>query len=162
MVESFERRLTQYRTLEAKMKQMTDAFKAQIGPYAELHLRMRALLLDMLNKSGQNSAKTTAGTVYKTTKQSASVEDPETFMRHVIGTENWDLLDRKANITACLDFAAMNNQQLPPGVKISTKLDIGVRAPPKLRAKGSTHPEPDAEEYEDARNAHADLLDAQA
>lgn len=137
-VDTFEHRLTQYRTLDAKIKAMSDEFKAKMEPYTEAKEKLRAHLLDMLNKSGQDSAKTQAGTVYKTTKRTASLDDPEAFKRHVIGSENWDMLDWKANITAVEDFAASNDGQLPPGVKVSQKLDIGVRAPTKSDAKAAS------------------------
>lgn len=137
VTDSFEHRLVQYRKLEAKIKELADEHKKRMEPFSDAREKLRAHLLDMLNKSGQDSAKTTAGTVYKTTKQSASLDNPEQFKRHVIGSENWDLLDWKANITAVMDFALQNEGQLPPGVKITQKLDIGVRAPVNRKANGA-------------------------
>jgi len=44
----------------------------------------------------------------------------------VIGSEAWDLLDRKANVTAVSDFIEENNAP-PPGVNFSTTYVVGVR-----------------------------------
>jgi hypothetical protein len=52
----------------------------------------------------------------------------------VIGTEQWDLLDKKANVTAVTDYLNENGV-LPPGVKYSTRFDVGVRAPTKPASK---------------------------
>jgi hypothetical protein len=122
------RRIAQHHALDIKIKAMKDEFDTKIKPFLEVKAKLRALLLQMLNDSGQESAKTDQGTVYKTARQTASLDDPEAFQRHVIGTEAWELADWKANVTACIDFAEMN-KHLPPGVKLSTQFDVGVRAP---------------------------------
>ena len=115
--DTFDLRIAQYHRLEAKIDEIETEQKEKLRPYKEAREKLRALMLGMLNDSGQESAKTSAGTVYKTTRSSASLEDPEAFKRHVIGSENWDLLDWKANLTAAQDFASANDGELPPGVK---------------------------------------------
>jgi hypothetical protein len=70
---------------------------------------------------------TKAGTAYVSVKTSASLEDPDIFMRHVIGTESWELLDRRANATAVKAFAEENHGALPPGVKMASIVTVGVR-----------------------------------
>ena len=124
----FVKRIEQSRKLDAIIKAKMDAFAEEMRPYRDVKEKLRAAMLDMLNKSGQDSAKTEAGTVYRTTKVSCSLEDPELFRRHVIGTESWELADWKANSTACVDFVEANSH-LPPGVKMTTMQDVGVRAP---------------------------------
>jgi hypothetical protein len=54
--------------------------------------------------------------------------DPEAFMKFVIANQAYDLLDRKANATACRDYAA-EHQNLPPGVNMSAVKTVGVRSP---------------------------------
>jgi len=72
------------------------------------------------------SVRTDTGTVYRTEKKSASLADPDAFMRYVIGNEAWDLLDRKANVKAVEDFIE-ENDLAPPGVNFSTTYVVGVR-----------------------------------
>lgn len=126
--DSFQKRIEQHRIIDAKIKAMKEEFEEKLRPYKEGKEKLRGYLLEMLIKSGQDSAKTISGTVYRLTRSSASLEDVEAFRRHVIGTETWDLLDWKANITAVEDFLKANDH-LPPGVKITRLADIGVRAP---------------------------------
>lgn len=137
MTNTFEHRLSQYRQLEGKIKEMEDAHKATMLPYNDARIKLRALLLQMLQDTGQESAKTAAGTVYKIVKVSASLDDREEFKRHVIGAEMWDLIDWRANKTAVMDYSAMNGGALPPGVKVTQILEIGVRAPASPRKRQS-------------------------
>lgn len=88
--------------------------------------------LDSLG-AGVTSIKTKCGTVTSSTRYTASLEDADTFMRHVIATESWDLLDRRANGTAVRAFVETNGH-LPPGAKLSAIRTIGVTRP---RGSGS-------------------------
>ena len=132
----FDHYIELHRKLKAKREEIENEYKAKDAPYREAYEKLRAHLLSMLQATGQDSAKTAAGTVYSTVKFSASLENPDEFMRHVIGSQAWELLDRKANTTACADYATMNGA-LPPGVKMTSRVDIGVRAPTKPRVKGA-------------------------
>jgi len=123
---NIEARIEQYVKLRDKIKELDDAHKAAMEPYRGTLEKLNAVLLNHLNTVGVDSAKSASGTVYKTMKESVSLEDPSAFMRHVIGTENWDLLDRKANLKACKDFAE-ENVTMPPGVKFSSMAVVGVR-----------------------------------
>lgn len=123
---NIEKRIEQYVKLRDHIKELDDAHKASMAPFREALEKLNGLLLNHLNTVGVDSAKTGAGTVYKTNKESVSLEDPASFMRHVIGTENWDLLERKANLTACKAFAE-ENVTMPPGVKFSSTQVVGVR-----------------------------------
>jgi hypothetical protein len=88
--------------------------------------KLNAVLLEHLNVINGESVRTDTGTVYRTEKKSAGLADPDAFMRYVIGNEAWDLLDRKANVTAVSDFIEENNSP-PPGVNFSTTYVVGVR-----------------------------------
>lgn len=123
---NIETRIEQYVKLRDKIKELDDAHKDSMKPYRETLEKLNAVLLNHLNTVGVDSAKSASGTVYKTNKESVSLEDPAAFMRHVIGTENWDLLERKANLTACKEFAE-ENVTMPPGVKFSSMAVVGVR-----------------------------------
>jgi hypothetical protein len=125
-VKTIEERIEQYVKLRDHIKKLDDAHKESMAPFREGLEKLNAILLHHLNTIGVDSAKSGSGTVYKTNKESVSLEDPSAFMRHVIGTENWDLLERKANLTACKAFAE-ENVTMPPGVKFSSTAVVGVR-----------------------------------
>lgn len=127
---NFELRIGQRRALDAKITELDKEHKEKMKPFKEALDKLDALLLDMLTQSNQQNANTPAGTAYKAVKYSAALENPDEFRRHVIGTESWDLLDWKANVTAVKDFVT-ENKALPPGVKLSSRWDVGVTAPRK-------------------------------
>ena len=83
-------------------------------------------LQDFLETAGAQSVKTKEGTVYASTRYTASLADPQAFMDYVIKHTAFDLLDRKANATAVRDFVE-NHNALPPGVNLNAIRTVGVR-----------------------------------
>lgn len=119
-------RIEQYVKLRDMIKEKDDAHKKVMEPYRDALEKLNNLLLDHLNTIGGDSVKTEHGTVYRTVKKSASLEDADAFMKHVIKGEHWELLDRKANKTA-VEAYVDENGVLPPGVKWSSISQVGVR-----------------------------------
>jgi len=120
------KRVDQYVRLRDLIKTKEDEHKAVLKPYKEMLEKLNSVLLDHLNTINGESVRTDTGTVYRTEKKAASLADPDAFMRYVIGSQAWDLLDRKANVTAVADFIEENNAP-PPGVNFSTTFVVGVR-----------------------------------
>jgi len=121
-----DRRVEQYIKLRDLIKEKDDAHKEAMKQFRETLEKLNNLLLDHLNTIGGDSVATGSGTVYRNLKESCSLEDADSFMRHVIGTEQWELLERKASLPAVREFAAANGA-LPPGVKMSSMQVVGVR-----------------------------------
>jgi hypothetical protein len=120
------KRVDQYVKLRDKIKQMEDEFDQVIKPYKEALEQLNSLLLDHLNTTNQDSAKTVAGTVYRSERVTASLADAAAFRRFVIGGELWDLADWKANATTVQQFNSENGA-LPPGVNLNRMYKVGVR-----------------------------------
>lgn len=123
----FELRIGQYVALRNKVKTIKDRHKEELAPYNDAMEKLEVLLLEALKSTGQDSAKSGAGTVYKTTKRTASLEDADAFMEFVRTADRWDLLDRKANVTAVAEYMEENGVPVP-GVKFSSILEVGIRA----------------------------------
>lgn len=123
---TLETRIQQYIALRDKIKELDEAHKKKMAPSREVLEQLNNVILNALNQTGGDSIKTKYGTAYKTVKRSASLEDPEKFMSFVIQKEQFDLLERKVNITAAEQYADENGV-LPPGVKVSSKSVVGVR-----------------------------------
>ena len=119
-------RIDQYVKLRDLIKEQDDAHKKKMEPYRNALEQLNSVMLNHLNQIGGDSVKSEAGTVYRTTKRSASLEDADQFMRHVIGGEHWELLERKANVTAVQAYVDENGV-LPPGVKWTSTQVVGVR-----------------------------------
>jgi hypothetical protein len=129
-VPTFEDRVMQYRTLRDMIKEKEKALEEELAPMKQVLDQLGGVLLQMLNQTGQEAARTKAGTVYITEKVSATLADADAFRRHVIGAEQWDLLDWRCNKTAVKDFVK-DNEAAPPGVNYSVIRIVGVRAPGK-------------------------------
>lgn len=121
-----DKRVSQYIQLRDMIKREDDAHKERMKPKRELLERLNGVLLELVNQAGGNGVRTDYGTVYRTEKKSASIADGDAFMRFVIGNEAWDLLDRKANVTAVQDFIE-ENKAPPPGINFNTTFVVGVR-----------------------------------
>lgn len=126
MSEKIDQLVKKYIMLRDKLKESDDAHKAKTKPARELLEKMNGDLLEALRVAGGDSVSTEFGTVYKTTKKSATLLDADAFRNYVISNKLWDLADWKANSTAVSDYIDANTAP-PPGVNYSTTFLVGVR-----------------------------------
>lgn len=119
-------RIEQYIKLRDLIKAKDEAHKKAMAPAREALEKLNGVMLEHLNQIGGDSVKSESGTVYRTMKRSASLEDADAFMRFVVDKERFELLDRKANVNAIEDFVKENGI-MPPGVKLSSTQLVGVR-----------------------------------
>ena len=117
----------QYIALRNRMKELEDYFEEYMKPYKEAKDKLAGHMLEMLDAAGIESAKTEQGTVYIYPRSNASLSDPDAFMDYVAEHGLYELMDRRANSTACREFAEEHGE-LPPGVKLTTIRTIGVRS----------------------------------
>jgi len=122
------KRVAQYVQMRDLIKVKETEFKEMLAPYKKALEGLNTVLLNHLNDIGGNSLNTDAGTVYRTEKKSASLADPAAFMDYVITNTAFDLIDRKANVTAVTEFVKENGTP-PPGVNFSSAYVVGVRRP---------------------------------
>lgn len=109
----------------AKIDKKWEDERAEMVNYkARLEGRIQTFLSDH-NISG--SVKTNAGTAYMTTKYTASLADPKAFMDYVVNSGEFDLLERRASVTAVKQFVEDHNGQLPAGCNLSSHKSLRVR-----------------------------------
>lgn len=125
----FEMYVGAYVKLRDQIKAKNDAHAETMAKDLELQNMLTAWLTANLERVGAESVKTKAGTVYSSTRYSASLADPQAFMEYVKATDKFDLLDRKANATAVRDHVTETGS-LPPGANLSAIRTIGVRRAP--------------------------------
>lgn len=121
-----EKRVKQYVEIRDALKEMDAKHDEAKKPLVELQNLLTGWMQNFLEQAGADSVKTPEGTCYSTTRFTASLADPEAFMAFVKTTSNYDLLDRKANVTAVKDYVSENGT-LPPGVNLSSIKTVGVR-----------------------------------
>lgn len=124
-----ENRINQFIKIRDYLDKKKEEQAKELKPAQGLKDQLSGILQVFLASHKSESLNTKAGTVYRTTRYSASLVDPDAFMRHVIGTEQYELLDRRANVTAVREFVEKNGG-LPPGAKLSAIETVGVRRRP--------------------------------
>lgn len=78
------------------------------------------------NQSSDTVTVRGVGTAYRKTRDSAKIEDPAAFRRHVIGSDAWDIVDWRANAPAVREAMQSTGQEVP-GVKFTSHLTVGFR-----------------------------------
>ncbi len=126
--EDVEKRVKQYISIRDLLKAMDDDHEKRRQSLVDLHNELTGLLQAFMDAHGADSIKTAEGTCYNSTRYSASLADAQAFMNYVIQNKKWELIDRKANATACRDFTAETGAP-PPGVNLSSIRTVGVRRP---------------------------------
>lgn len=122
------KRIKQYRMIRDKLEQMEQDYESRRKPLLEVKARLVGWFDKFLTLTGQSSAVTVHGTVHWNTRYTAVLDDPQAFMDHVVGNQQFDLLERRANATAIKEYAEAHNI-LPPGVRLNPIRTVGVRKP---------------------------------
>jgi len=108
------------------VKKLKEKHKNELAEFELALEKLSGRLLLFLDYHGQEMARTAEGTVSATYRDTASLSDPDIFMEFVAEHGLYELLDRRANATACKDFAK-DTGTLPPGVRINTLRGVSVR-----------------------------------
>jgi len=123
---NFETRVAQYVQLRDKIADIEKRHKEELRPFKEMQELLNAALLQHMVSSKAESVRTSAGTVYRSSKGSASIADHKAFWAFVENNGAWDLLDKKANVTAVRDYIE-ENKNPPPGITYTERQTVGVR-----------------------------------
>jgi hypothetical protein len=126
MTEDMDKRIEQYVKLRDCLKVVDEAHELKRKPLVQLMDEVSGQLRAFMEANNLENLKTEHGTCYTTTRHSASLADPDIFMKHVIATSNWELLDRRANATAVQAYVKEKGA-LPPGVNLNAIQTVGVR-----------------------------------
>lgn len=112
--------------LRDRLKEADDAHKERTKAAREYKELLEGALLQRLQVVGGESIKTAHGTVYRTSRKSASIADGAMFRNYVIQNNAFDLVDWRANSVAVGDFIKTAGSP-PPGVNYSQTITVGVR-----------------------------------
>jgi hypothetical protein len=117
-----------YRTVRDWLDAQKKKYEEKIAPYIALKEELKGEMLAFLDQTGQESARTSQGTVTAKVDRTASCSDPDEFMAFIRVSGLLELLDRRPNKTACLAYLNEHNE-LPPGVKLDSIRNVSVRRP---------------------------------
>ena len=118
----------QYIQLRDRIKQIDEAHDTERKKYSILMEEVGGLIQAFLDANKLENLKTEHGTAYVTKRYTASLADPDAFMKFVIDNNEFTLLDRRANATAVREYTEEHKVQ-PPGVNLTTMQTVGVRRP---------------------------------
>ena len=111
-----------------RLRSLDEEYKTKAAPLKDLMDKIEGVLDTFLEATKQTSGKTDAGTFYYTHRVTATVNDGEAFMQHVISTNAFGLLNRSANANAVEDYVKTYNH-LPPGVNLNRVRKVNVKRP---------------------------------
>lgn len=115
-----------------KLRDQRDELKKQqasaLAPFNEKLYKLEVWLQRQLQDSGQQSAKTPAGTAFLQTDTSVTVEDFDTVLKFISENGLWQMLEKRVSKSVVTDYIE-STQQVPPGVKITAEVVCRIRRP---------------------------------
>jgi hypothetical protein len=114
----------QLRDKKAEMKAEFDASVESINSKLET---LESKLLQVFTQTGMDSVKTEFGTAYASTRTSVSIADRDAFLKFVVDTGDFNMLELRPSRSAVPEFAAANDGDLPPGVNMRVERVVNVR-----------------------------------
>lgn len=127
-------RIKQVRAIEAFIEKKQEELDAALAKHHEFVEIGRAEILGFLNQTNQKSANTEFGGCHWKPKITYRVEDKDTFRRHVIGSEAWELITWASAPVNCEAFTEEHNMP-PPGLVRNAVNILYITPPTKPKAK---------------------------
>jgi hypothetical protein len=115
-----------YIELRDKKAQIKAEYDSKVAKLDETLDKIEAALLNTFEQTGMDSVKTEFGTAYTTTRNTASVADPDTFMTYVINNQAWHILEKRCSKTGVEQYKA-EHDELPPGVNWRSERVVNIR-----------------------------------
>lgn len=122
------------RLIDQGIADMEAKHKLEIKPLEDAKKTYRNLIQEWMIAQKMRSMKATTGQAVLAEKTSFRVEDQTEFKRHVIGTEDWEMIVWAVKRSAAEAFEA-TTKTLPPGVAKSSVLELRLLAPEKKRVR---------------------------
>ena len=114
-----------YINLRDKLAEIKKAYTERSSSLKDAMSKIEMDILEYLQESGQESAKTKFGTAYKTTSTSVTVEDGKEFFDFVMDVGAIDLLERRVNKTAYKNY--IEDGMDVPGVRVYSENKVVIR-----------------------------------
>lgn len=116
------------------LRAFTKRHEEKMKPLQLLQEQLAGQLREFMDQSKTQNLRTANGTCYLSTTFRASLADPDAFMKFVIASKEFDLLDRRANATAVKAYVEAHNV-LPAGCNLTGTVTVGVRRKGNGKAK---------------------------
>lgn len=117
---------SKYLQIREKKQELVNQHKEKVAQIDAVLAKLEIAMLEELNDAGIESARTKAGTVYKTTQKRVGVADWDTVLEFIRQNEYWTMLERRVNKTAVEQWETEEGA-LPPGLNIHSEIKVNVR-----------------------------------
>lgn len=124
--DDFDSLVAAYVMLRDSKEEAKREFTERTAPIDGLMKTASSKLLELLDKSGQEGAKTKHGSVYKVKKLTAKVADWNVLLDFIKKHKAWDLLTHAVSKDA-VKSRVDETGEIVPGVDLVTFIDVGVR-----------------------------------
>lgn len=119
--------VAEYLRLRAAKKQLAERHALEMARLAEPMRERENILMQHLNQTGAESIRTEGGTVYKTTVLNARVSDWDSCLQFILSHNLQHMLEKRVSKLAVEEYLAAHGE-LPPGVAVSSVVNLNVRA----------------------------------
>lgn len=109
---------------------LTKLYKEKAAKYEHALDLIEAMLLKTLDENGLESVRTENGTVFTSSRTSATVADREVFLEFVRQNEAWVFLENRVSKNAVEQHIAAYDVP-PPGVSLRIERTVNIRRPSK-------------------------------
>lgn len=121
-----EELIEKYIKLRDAQAQVKEAAKAKLAKIEAVMDKIEGYILEEFNAQGIESARTEAGTAYKTLRTSATVADWPATLSYIQEHNLWDMLERRVSKTAVEAFRD-EHKDLPPGINWREEVLVNIR-----------------------------------
>lgn len=116
-----------YTALRAKRSELKSAYEEKDKRFKEAMAQIEALLMKQMQELEVESFKTPHGTAYQSVTTQANAVDWDLVFGYMRESGDVEMLQKRINKKAALEFAERNDGELPPGVALRQEISINVR-----------------------------------
>lgn len=88
--------------------------------------QIEAQFLQKFNEEGSETVGSASGTAYKSTRSTAKVLDRDSWLKHIIESEDYQFIESRVNKTAVDEYINEHGMP-PPGVGIVAETTVNIR-----------------------------------
>ncbi len=119
--------IQKYVELRYQKSVVVDRHKEEISPFNDVLARLESVFMVEMDKAEVDSVSARGlGTIYRSTRATATVADFKALQAHVIEHDAWELLQARVSVPAVEAYLEDVGEQ-PPGVTITRIMKINVR-----------------------------------
>ena len=116
-----------YLKMRGRLGEITKAYESEAEDLKAKQHEVALAMKDIMQATGQKSAKTDHGTIILSTKTRYVAQDWDAMKRFIIDHDAVDLLEKRIAQKAMSEFLNDNPGVVPPGLNTMTEVDVSVR-----------------------------------